>query len=199
MSQESQAENAHSRLDGLESDQPPTEVERVEWLRERFEFERMTLLLGKAHILDRPDWWLAFDALEHLAALLKKGRATQEMQALLADYLTKYVLDQDVKTPFAILGLPQKDGRKTKELERIRAIDAYEVRIKAGESDEQALAAAWQAYLPDKDIAAESKRAAGEGSNAYSQSLKTIKRILHRARVRKPDPAGRPKKSSKKP
>lgn len=177
-----------------ENDPCQTLTEKHAWLCSRFSLERGALLNGQSHLLDKSDWSLALDAVDRLAALLRAGAATREMQWMLADYLTGCVLACDEKTARAILAIPKGGGASNKTLLRLRTIDTYATCLEAGESDERALEAAWLAYYPDKKICEESIRPAGDGSNAYRQSLdKVIKPMLHKAKIRQPSPPGRPK------
>lgn len=180
------------------ADKKLCEQREQEHLIHRFEYGYRLLLGGKEWVLDRPQSHLAFDVLECMVSLLNQGGATLEMQKLLAEYLQKTVSGWDEKTALNVLGVA-KDGRSNKNLERVRAIDAYQVCLEQTGSDEEALRAAWTAYFPGVDIAEEINRPAGEGGCSYGQQLaKTIKPLLHKAEVRNPDMPGRPRKFSKK-
>lgn len=108
-------------------DSPSTQTDKAQWLQERFRFERQLLLSDNAHQLDRPDWWLAMDAVEHLAEILRNGAATPEIQTMLAAYLAELINSDDSKTALALLGCKNNGGRPDKKLEELRAIDAYQV------------------------------------------------------------------------
>lgn len=178
-------------------DSPTTESEKTEWLKERFNLERRLLISGNAHQLDKPDWWMALDATEHLVEILQKGAATPEVQIMLSKFLKELVNSGDSKTALALLGLPSGGGRPKKKLEELRAIDAYQVLLEAGEPDEAALEAAWQVYFPNDDIQKAKARPLGDSSAIQQQIEKTIKPLLHKAGVRKFNKVGRPKITKK--
>lgn len=170
------------------NDVPPSKEEKTEWLCGKFEFERQILARSDSWRLDKTDECLAFDAVEHLVALLQQGEATKSMQIMLADYLKKYVLDRNEKAARAILGMPKGGGRPTKKMREQRAIAAYETLIKAGRSEEDALMTAWQQYHPDKTFEEELKRPLSGGSSYHMSINNTIKPLLVDAGVREADP-----------
>lgn len=194
-------------------DKPPTKEEMIEWSHQQFEHAINLLKDKNGHLIepdwadyrllqDKPDYWLAFDAIEHLAKMLRIGGATKDMQIMLADYLTKYVLDQDEKAARAILGMPKGGGRGTNKIQRIRAIDAYILMINEGKPDNLALKSAWLAYHGRSEveegeevevvITGNGKQEIDEKvkyqSDAYFAKLEsTIKPLLVKAGVRAAD------------
>lgn len=187
------------------------EAEGDEAKAKRFKRVHKLLLDGKAGLLDREPWQLAFEALEGMMHLLKKGKATPHMQALLSGFLGE-LLNSDVTEKrhqdsvalaYRILG-HQVNGRPSKKRQEINAAVTYEMAIGSGASDEIALNQAWLAYhdLEGADASQVEKkmnRPAGEGSTYYKQSLeKTVIPLLHKAGVRKPRAGGRPRKTPPK-
>lgn len=108
----------------LGSNAPATQEERIDQIRERLRLELKLLRSGKSDLLDRPVWWLALDAFEHLTFLLRHGEADLDQQRMVAEFLRRSVGEGSEKIMYGVLGLPAQNHRPDESLNRSRAVRA---------------------------------------------------------------------------
>lgn len=187
----------------LGSNAPGTLEDKIVHVRERFDLEMKLLRSGKSHILDRPDWWLVFDALEHLAFLLRHGEATLDLQKILADSFEQVVRENQGKAAYAILGLPAPNGRPNISLNKSRAIAEYEMRINEAAGQSDAERAAWETLYPLKEYDLLAARAVDSEDKSFEHEaerlmVNVVGPLLRKSSVMKSRPVGRPKGSKSK-
>jgi len=182
----------------LGMDNPPStddefEASRIEGIRHQFEW-KSRLVGGYAYQADRTEENLAFEALDHLATLLRLGKPTQPMMDMLAKYLTSHIINCNSKAAFDIL-CAQRPSKPRKDLERVNTIVVYEAAINANYTQEQAEQLAWSTYFPDRKYSEYAKRPADEGTTYANQAEQTmdtvIRKILRTAGVLERKKAGR--------
>lgn len=190
----------------LGSNEPATQEERIDQIRGRLSLELKLLHNGKSDLLDRPHWWLALDAFEHLVFLLRHGEATLDVQRMVAKFLGQQVGTGNEKTVYAVLGLPPPNGRPKNSLNELRAVAAYETRINEGLSEAEAERAAWETLYPSKDYDLLAARPVTSESGAFDNEAErlmfsSVRPLLRRVKVLGARRAGRPRgrKSETKP
>jgi hypothetical protein len=161
--------------------------------------------VGRAGDLLLRERWLVAEVMRRLAAGLIANDLPDKHLALLATFLRGLAAAGDYKTSLAVLGRSDliKAGAPSKD-EPARwweTREVYEHLIEEGESDEQALHAAWETWVFDPDASeqksfeVESRRPAGEGKTTYQQQIEMLKSRLNRAGSRIPARRGRKPKN----
>lgn len=190
----------------LGSNAPATQEERIDQIRERLSLELKLLHSGKSDLLDKPHWWLAFDAFEHLIFLLRHGEANLDMQRMVAEFLGQQIGRGNEKTVYGVLGLPPPNGRPKNSLNEIRAVAEYETRINEGLSEAEAERAAWETLYPSKEYDLLAARPVTSESGAFTNEAErlmfsSVRPLLRRVKVLGTKRPGRPigRKSETKP
>lgn len=190
----------------LGSNAPATQEERIDQIRKRLSLELKLLHNSKSEYLDRPHWWLALDAFDHLVFLLKHGEATLDIQRMVAIFLEQQLGKGDEKQVYSVLGLPPPKGRPKNSLNELRAVVEYETRIKEGFSEAEAERAAWETLYPSKEYDLLAARPVTSECGTFNNEAErlmfsSVRPLLRRAKVLDVKQAGRPKgtKSKTKP
>ncbi|MDO9468814.1 MAG: hypothetical protein Q7J36_16060 [Thiobacillus sp.] len=190
----------------LGSNSPATQEEKIDHIRERLSLELKLLHNGKSDLLDKPHWWLALDAFEHLVFLLRHGEANLDTQRMVAEFLGQQVGRGNETIVYGVLGLPPPKGRPRNSLNELRAVAAYETRINEGLSEADAERAAWETLYPSKEYDLLAARHVTSETGAFNNEAErlmfsTVRPLLRRVKVLETKRAGRPsgRKSETKP
>lgn len=195
------------------------EAARHEALRERFVRTRTILTSGGAACLEQTEDDLALELIGPLIQLLRSGAADRLILDMLADFLSS-IKDSEraiVRRVLQLKTVPK--GRSSNDLERIRAIEAFQLWTNEGHSEETAMMHAYNAYhgyvwvrKHDKEVLVGRYEIDSKRSSSFSTSNgevvqsneaekfieSTIRPLLRAAGLLAAKPRGRPGKSPKK-